>query len=51
MTVLLGFMLILLSKVRGKTAWRRLGLASLYLEIGLAWMLLLHGIVKTAAKN
>lgn len=48
-TVLLGFMLLLLGKVTGKAGWRRLGLSSLYLEIVLAWLLLLHGITRVAA--
>jgi phosphatidylglycerophosphate synthase len=50
-TVLLGFMLLLLSKVTGSTACYRTGLVSLYLEILLVWLLLLHGIVRVAAKN
>lgn len=50
-TVLLGFMLLLLSKATGGAAWGRLGLASLYLEILLAWALLAHGIIKAAAGN
>ncbi len=50
-TVLLGFMLLLLSKVTDKAGWHRLGLGSLYLEIVLAWLLLLHGIIKVAARS
>lgn len=50
-TVLLGFMLLLLSRVTGRAGWRRLGLASLYLEIALAWLLLLHGIIRVAARH
>ncbi|HPU00929.1 MAG TPA: CDP-alcohol phosphatidyltransferase family protein [Bacillota bacterium] len=50
-TVLLGFMLLLVSKVTGSAACRRLGLFSLYLEILLVWLLLLYGIVKVAARN
>ncbi len=50
-TVLLGFMLLLLSKVIGSTACYRTGLASLYLEILLVCLLLLHGIVRVVARN
>ena len=50
-TVLLGFMLLLFSKVAGSSACRRIGLFSLYLEILLVWLLLLHGIVRVAAKD
>lgn len=47
--VLLGFMLLLFSKASKKAVWRHLGLACLYLEILLAWLLLLHGVVRIVA--
>lgn len=50
-TVLLGFMMLLLSKATAKAAWRRLGLASLSLEILLAWVLLLHGVAKVVSRT
>lgn len=50
-TVLLGFVLILLSKTTGKAAFYWIGLTSLGLEIILVWLLLLHGIVRVATKS
>lgn len=50
-TVLLGFMLLLLSKVTGEIAWYHIGLTSLYLEILLVCLLLVHGIVRVAAER
>lgn len=50
-TVLLGFMLILLSKTTGKIAFYWIGLTCLGLEIILVWLLLIHGIVRVAGKR
>lgn len=50
-TVLLGFMLILLSRTTKKAVLYWSGLTSLVLEIILAWLLLVHGTVRVAARN
>jgi len=50
-TVLLGFMFLLLGKVTDTTACYRIGMVSLYLEILLVWLLLLHGIIRVVKKE
>lgn len=50
-TVLLGFLLILLSRAARKKAFYWAGLGSLAFEIALAWLLLGHGIYKAASES
>lgn len=49
--VLLGFMLILLSRTTRKAVFYWIGLSSLILEISLACLLLVHGAVKATASD
>jgi hypothetical protein len=50
-TVLLGFMLILFSKMTDRAIWHRIGLGSLYIEIVLVWLFLFQGIANVIAKR
>lgn len=50
-TVLLGFMLIVLSKMTDRAIWHRIGLGSLYIEIVLVWLFLFQGIANVIAKR
>ena len=45
-TVLLGFILILYSKVTSRAIWYRIGIGTLYCEIFIVCMLLFHKIAR-----